>query len=184
MASIMKLMRTPLSDDDIKRILGEGIKILLYPDLSKYQDLRGLLTNEKDCCIILYEEKHLEGHWTCITRLCDLFEFFDSYGIRFDSELKWLSWKTRLQLNQAVPYLSNLLKGEKYEYNKVKYQDDNPNIETCGDHVCHFLHCFMHLDMDLEKYKEYMNTLKKEMNQSYDYIVASYVKHTLSLDVK
>jgi hypothetical protein len=42
----------------------------------------------------------------------------------------------------------------------------------------------MHLDMDLEKYKEYMNTLKKEMNQPYDYIVASYVKHALSLDVK
>jgi hypothetical protein len=59
-------------------------------------------------------------------------------------ELKWLSWKTRLQLNEAVPYLSNLLQGEKYEYNKVKYQDDNPDIETCGDHVCHFLHCFMH----------------------------------------
>ena len=77
------------------------------------------------------------------------------------------------------------MKGEKYEYNKVKYQDDNPNIETCGDHVCHFLHCFLHLDMDLDKYKEYMDALnKKEMNQPYDYIVASYVKHTLSLDVK
>jgi hypothetical protein len=49
----MKLMRTPLSDDDIKQILGGNIKIVLYPDLSKYQDLRELLNNEKDCCIIL-----------------------------------------------------------------------------------------------------------------------------------
>jgi len=161
------------------------LEIILYPDLSKCQDLRGLLTNDKDCCIILYEEKKLEGHWTCITRLFDLFEFFDSYGIRFDSELKWLSWKTRLQLNEAIPYLSNLLKGEKYEYKKVKYQDDNPNVETCGAHVCHFLHCFLHLDMDLDKYKRiYGHNEKKEMNQPYDYIVASYVEHTLSLDVK
>jgi hypothetical protein len=175
----MKIMRTPLSDDDIKKILGQSIKIILYPDLSKFQDLRELLINEKDCCIILYEEKHLEGHWTCITRLNDLFEFFDSYGIRFDSELKWLSWKTRLQLNEAVPYLTNLLKGEKYDYNKVKYQDDNPNIETCGDHVCHFLHCFLNLGMDLGTHKEYMNMLRKEMNQPYDYIVACYVKHEL-----
>jgi len=129
-------------------------------------------------------KKKIEGHWTCITRLFDLFEFFDSYGIQFDSEQKWLSWKTRLQVNKAITYLPNLLKGEKYEYNKVKYQDDNPNIEKCGEHVCHFLHCFMHLDMDLEKYKEYMDMLRKEMNQPYDYIVASYVKHTLSLDVK
>ena len=57
MTSIMKLMRTPLSDDDIKKILGDNIKIVLYPDLSKYQDLREFLNNEKDCCIILYEEK-------------------------------------------------------------------------------------------------------------------------------
>ena len=66
----------------------------------------------------------------------------------------------------------------------MKYQDGHPDIETCGDHVCHFLHCFMHLDMDLERYKEYMNTLKKDMNQPYDYIVASFVKHVLGLDVK
>ena len=56
MTSIMRLMRTPLSDDDLKNILGENIKIVLCPDLSKYQDLRELLNNEKDCCIILYEE--------------------------------------------------------------------------------------------------------------------------------
>ena len=42
----------------------------------------------------------------------------------------------------------------------------------------------MHLDMDLEEYKEYMDMLRKEMNQPYDYIVASYIKHALSLDVK
>ena len=128
MSKIMKIMIMPLSDDDIRENLGQTIKIILDTDLSKYQNLHELLTEEKDCCIILYEEKHLSGHWTCLTRYDQLFTFFDSYGIRFDSELKWLSWKTRLQLNEAVPYLTHLLKGERYDYNKVKYQEDNPKI--------------------------------------------------------
>ena len=119
-----------------------------------------------------------------MTRYDRLFTFFDSYGIRFDSELKWLSWKTRLQLNEAVPYLTHLLKGERYDYKKVKYQEDKPKIETCGDHVCHFLYCFSKHEMDLDKYKEYMNKLRKEMDQSYDYVVASFIQNVLRLDVK
>ena len=75
-------------------------------------------------------------------------------------------------------------KGERYDYNTVKYQEDNPKIETCGDHVCHFLYCFLKLDMDLGKHKEYMNKLRKEMDQSYDSVVASFIQNVLRLDVK
>ena len=176
----MKIMRMPWSDDDIRKFLGQNIKITLYTDLSKYQNLHELLTEEKDCCIILYEEKHLSGHWTCLTRYDQLFTFFDSYGIRFISELKMLI----SQLNEAVPYLTHPLKGERYDYNKVKYQEDNPTIEACGDHVCHFLYCLLKLDMNLAKYKEYMNKLRKEMDQSYDYVVASFIQNVLRLYVK
>ena len=75
MSTIMKIMRMPLSDDDIRKILGQNIKIVFYTDLSKYQDLRELPKEEKDCCVILYEEKHLSGHWTCLTRYDQCFTF-------------------------------------------------------------------------------------------------------------
>ena len=106
MSAVIKMMRTPLSDDDIRKILGNDIKICLYPDLSNHTNMRELLNYPTDCCIILYEEKHICGHWTCATRNNDNFDFFDSYGLRFDSDLKLLSWSQRIQSKEAVPYLT------------------------------------------------------------------------------
>jgi hypothetical protein len=83
MSSVLKMMRTPLSDDDLKKILGQNLKIIIYHELSKYHNIKELLNNDKDFCILLYEEKHLCGHWTCLTRNLDNFTFFDSYGLAF-----------------------------------------------------------------------------------------------------
>ena len=66
------MMRTPLSDSDLKQILGDDLKIIVYSDLSKLSNLRELLPNERDCVVILYEEKALSGHWTCLTHLLRL----------------------------------------------------------------------------------------------------------------
>ena len=95
-----------------------------------------------------------------------------------------MSWKTRLQLNEAVRCVTNSLNGEIYDYNKVTYQEGNPKIETRGDQVWHSSYCFLKLDMDLDEYKEYMNKLGKEMDHSYDYVVASFIQNVLRLDVK
>ena len=46
MPSVLKMMRTPLSDTDLKNILGDDLKIILYSDLSKLSNLRELLPNE------------------------------------------------------------------------------------------------------------------------------------------
>ncbi len=42
----------------------------------------------------------------------NLYEHFDSYGIKPDSELKWIGAKISRQLNQDEPYLTQLLKEE------------------------------------------------------------------------
>ena len=102
MTSVLQVMRTPLSDSDLKDILGNDLKIIVYSDLSKINNLRQLLTNERDCVVILYEEKRLSGHWTCLTREGDLFTFFDPYGIPVDSQLQWLNMFQRYKLNEAV----------------------------------------------------------------------------------
>ena len=172
---VRRMMTTPLSDSDLKKILGDDIKIIIYSSLSNISNLRDILTKDRDCMVILYEQKRLSGHWTCLTREGDIFTFFDPYGIAPDNELKWLNMAQRYKLHEDVPYLSNLLNSEQYVYNKIDFQQNDSRIETCGDHVCSFLYHFLNENMDLKQYQEYMKDLKKRMGQPYDYIVADFI---------
>ena len=51
MSAVIKMMRTPLSDDDLRKILGNSIKQILYPDLSTPNNITELSDNPKDCGI-------------------------------------------------------------------------------------------------------------------------------------
>jgi hypothetical protein len=44
MNRIKQVMRKPLSKTDIKTILGSDTKILTYPQLAKYNSIRGAFT--------------------------------------------------------------------------------------------------------------------------------------------
>ena len=79
-----KLIKKPLSDTEIKRILGRSTKLLTYPDLAKYTDLNQLLPAPNDFAVILIVEDEtadvISGHWTAIVKDDNLFEFFDHCG--------------------------------------------------------------------------------------------------------
>jgi hypothetical protein len=171
------MIKTPMSDDELRLILDDTVKILLYSHLSNLSSLHELLPNDKDYYVILYEEKRLSGHWTGLLKYNGIFEFFDPYGIPPDSELSWITMRQRQALNQVIPYLSNLLKKEDYIYNKTDFQQDDSRIQTCGDHVAHRLYCLVHYNMNLEQYQEYMKELKKRMAKPYDYIVADFASN-------
>ena len=76
-----KLIKKPLSDTEIKRILGKSTKLLTYPDLAKYNDLNQLLPAPNDFVVILIVENEtqdvISGHWTALLKYDNLFEFFD-----------------------------------------------------------------------------------------------------------
>jgi hypothetical protein len=57
MPSVLKMMQTPLSDSDIKKILGEDQKLMVYSELAKYTRIRELLADDRDYVVILYEQK-------------------------------------------------------------------------------------------------------------------------------
>ena len=156
MPSVLKMMRTPVSDSDLKKIQGDDLKIIVCSDLFKLSNPRELLPHERDCVVIPYEEKELSGHRTCLTRDAALFTFFDSDGLKPDAELRWLSFEMRRRLNELTPYLTKLLSNENYVYNNTNFQQDDGRIETCGDHVCAFLYSSRNYNMDLEQYQEYM----------------------------
>jgi len=174
--SVLKLIHKPLSDDDLRHILGEDIKIIKYSQLADYNDLNDLLPQRNDCCILFYEEQLDVGHWTGLLKYDDKFEHFDSYGIKPDSELRWLTMRARQRLNEAIPYLSNLLAKVAYIYNTVRFQSDDHTVNTCGSHVAFRLYNFKKNSMHLKQYQDYMKELKTESQMSYDFIVSEWVR--------
>ena len=106
------MIHKALSDDDIRKILGGRCKILKYSGLAGHSDLDELVTGLLDYAIVLHEEQENNGHWIGLLRYNNIIEFFDPYGLIPDKELSWVSMKTRRMLNEATPYLSNLLKND------------------------------------------------------------------------
>ena len=177
---VNKLVHKALSDEELKVILGKDLKIVMYPDLAKYSSIEQLLVNPNDYCIILIVESeskfNISGHWTALLRYDGLFEYFDPYGNDVDVDLMtWMDRKTRARLQESKPYLTYLLKGRKYIYNKVKYEVLKKGVNTCGSHSSYRIYQFVKYNRTLEDYQKHMQDLSKQFGMGYDKIVASFV---------
>ena len=173
-----EIIEESLGDDDIRQYLPNAT-ILKYSDLCKYNDIDEIIPNEKDYAIILYEDSPNRGHWTCICKLNNNIEFFDSYGGKIDNPLNWTPIEQRKQLNEDVPYLSNLIDKSNYDaiYNDVKYQGMKGGINTCGRHVINRLLYMLKLSLNSRDYYKLMEHIKKATGRDYDDIVS------LSVDI-
>ena len=104
---VLALVNKSLSDADIQRTLGGDAKTIKYSELGHLYDIDQLLTNDKEACIIiLYEDAPNRGHWTALLKYNGLYDHFDSYAVKPDTELKWISAKRNRRLNQerALPH--------------------------------------------------------------------------------
>lgn len=127
-------MNKSLSDIEISEALDNNCKVITYIELSKYKNIDQLLSNKK-YIIILYETMQNYGHWCCLFKTNkDTIEFFDSYGVLPDDELKYAYKFFRKKNNMILPHLTFLLLfcPYKVEYNNYKFQKKGPNIATCG----------------------------------------------------
>jgi len=176
MSKILKLIHRALSDSDMRSMLGADIKIIKYAELAGTADLNDLLPQPVDCCIILYEDHLNHGHWTCLSKYGGIFEHFDSYGMKPDSELRWTNLKMRQKLHEATPYLTHLLDEVHYIYNRMRYQALDAYVNTCGSHVAHRLYRLKHDGMDLSHYNQFMRSIREDTGESYDMIVAEFVR--------
>lgn len=170
-----KIIEEPLGDDDIRAYLPQA-KIYKYSVLSKYNTLDDLLPGEVDYVILLYEDKPNKGHWVCVNKYDNIYEYFDSYGEIFDKPLQWNPAIENLQLNQK-PYLTNLFNktNKKVIYNPIKYQDTEDDINTCGRHCIFRILNLLEKKRDLKKYYELMKEIKKLTKYPYDDIVANFI---------
>ena len=118
-------MKTAFTNEDMTKFT--KCNLLLYEDLASYGDIDDVLGPEK-CAIILYQIRQNYGHWVIISKNDDnQIEFFDSYGGKPDSQLKYAKYNKE-------PYLTMLLLRSGYEiiYNPYKLQSKGFNMNTCG----------------------------------------------------
>ena len=164
----------------LKDILGSDVKILTYPDLAKYNNLDELLPRAYDYVIILLLESPSSGHWCALLRYSSVFEWFDSYGFPVDYDLThWLSPLHRLKLGESKKYLCYLLQGRNFMYNKVKYQQMKPNVNTCGSHVAYRCHKFKTASFTLRDYQQHVYNACKVNGLTPDELVAKFVSSML-----
>ena len=174
---ILRLVTKALSDEDVQRILGGGVKIIKYSELGHLYDIDQLLTQDKDYCIILCEDAPNRGHWTALLKYGGLYEHFDSYGVKPDTELKWIGAKRNRMLNQDEPYLTQLLEKEegKYIYNNMAYQSKDSEVNARGSHVVRRLYRLK----SLPDCYQYVKSIKDQTNVGYDLIAAEFVSKWL-----
>lgn len=165
----------PMGDDDIKRYFPNA-KIIVYNDLSNYADIKELLPKDRDFAFMLIESSENRGHWVAISRYGNTVEFFDSYGGKPDSQLKWNSKNKNEELGQAGQ-LSQLLAKHRGNvvFNPIRYQGNGNDINTCGRH-CTFRIQNMKDGKNLDQYYNHMKALKNNMELDFDGIVANFIK--------
>ena len=97
-----------------------------------------------------------------------------------DKELAWVTLKTRRTLNEATPYLSNMLKQERYIHNHIKYQDLGNFAQTCGNHTVLRIYRLLTNNIGLDEHHKLMKELKEESKLNYDLIVSTFLKSKLN----
>lgn len=126
----------PLSDGDIRTILGGNIKIFTYPQLKQFRSADALFDDKGRCLILFLTEGPTAGHWCCLLKREGHIEFFDPYGDTPEGVQDEIPKTKRDELDMNQPYLMRLLKasGRPVVYNSYPFQKEKRDINTCGRH--------------------------------------------------
>jgi len=127
-----------ISEDDLKNMTDNKYEIYKYHHLGDFNNINDILGANGGCIILFQNESANSGHWvTLFKRDSNTLEFFDSYGLKPDDELKYSKYNLRIHNNEPVPHLTHLLNNNNYKliYNKFKFQKWKHETNTCGRHI-------------------------------------------------
>ena len=177
MNRIKQVIRKPLSDTDLKTILGD-CKIITYPDLATSNNLDEVLPKAYDFVIILLLESPQSGHWTSLITYGTQIEYVDSYSFAPDYDLThWMSPLDRFK------HATCLLQGRNHLYHNFKYQQMKQGINTCGSHVAYRCHKFQIASFNLKDYQQHVDhpiaNKAVEIASSLGYGMTGAAKHKL-----
>jgi hypothetical protein len=158
----------PLSDGDIRQILGQDIKILTYPDLGKLKSADQMFDAKGRCILLFLTSSPTEGHWCCLLNKKKGIEFFDPYGEPPGEILDEIPKERLAALDQNQPYLARLLRasGRPVYYNTHAFQKDKQNVNTCGRH------CVVRCLYAPKSLEEYAKVIEKSGMSADDFVSA------------
>jgi len=159
MSSIAEVKDYPLSDGDIRKILGDDISILTYPDLGKMSSIDECFDSKGRCILLFLTSSPTEGHWVCLLNKKNGIHFFDPYGDKPEEQFDNVPRSRLEELNQGQPFLTHLLRasGRPVYYNTHGFQKDSEKVSTCGRHAC--VRC-LYAPYSLQKYKSIIDASK------------------------
>lgn len=134
--TLSEVKQYPLSDGDIRRLLGRDVPIWNYPELQKMRTADELFDRKGRAILLFPNTSPTSGHWVSLLRRPQMIEFFDPYGDKPEEQKKGLG-RGRLEAYDIErPDLTRLLRasGLPVYYNHHGFQKESPNIATCGRH--------------------------------------------------
>lgn len=138
-----------LNPAEVQQIARRPMKVMKYTDLMNYEKLEDIFEPSIPGVLLLYETKHNTGHWIMLIKYSDRIEFFDSYAMLPDDQLKFTPKQFKEDNGMDVPVLTWLMLHSSYpiEYNHNKFQRWSKNVGTCG-RWCGFRYKFMDKSLD------------------------------------
>jgi hypothetical protein len=115
----------PLSDSDIKRVLGRDMRIITNRDLDHFNHVDQLFDRKGRCMMLYTPDDPNSGHWVCLWKDNEGIHYFDSYGEKPDIPE---------DLGGQDAVLTPLLEssGLPVFYSTHKYQKEQSDVATCG----------------------------------------------------
>jgi hypothetical protein len=172
---IAEYEKVALSDADLVKVLGDDVKIVMYPDLHRMRTLDEVM-GPGGAAIILFEAKPEYGHWCTVFRAPGgdngLVEFFNPYGGYPDDSLRYINKSFAERTNQDEPYLSRLMMESPYRlsYSPYAFQSHGNNVKTCGRHCAARL---MLKDLPLDDYKDWITAQARKTRTDADAVVSA-----------
>jgi len=159
------LISKPMDDAELKASLPSGVKVVRYSNLGRYRNIYQLLPRERDAVIILYEAQPQNGHWCAVARNEHGLFFFDPYGEMPDKQLEYSKFSRARVLGAGDKSITDLIATYKdkqnIHYNPYDYQQESPDINTCGRHCVMFIRAVMK-GASLDDYFNVISTAKKQ----------------------
>jgi pimeloyl-ACP methyl ester carboxylesterase len=137
-AGLRALEDTPLSDADLRKLLGDDLRVLTYPELASASRVEAVLDDLGRCAILFLTTGPREGHWVgLMAQPNNTLEYIDSYGMRPDAAFGWLPARQERKLGQTRRELTRLLddakaRGINVIYSGEALQSDRPRLASCG----------------------------------------------------
>lgn len=165
------MMNISISETQIRDFFRGDCLILRYSELKDIHSLDDIL-DLIPRLFLLYEYKDNYGHWVVIFKTINkkgqhCIEFFDSYGMKPDFQLKGFNKEIRNIYGMEYPYILKLLHDSKYpiEYNNHKLQKKSDKITTCGRW------CIIRSFLDQLPIDKFANLFKKNKKISNDKLI-------------